>query len=275
MIKDTVRTAIFFQNKKKPIRRQDIIDQGGLVARRSAWKRCRFLTLNNQPAVCPKIDGKPTDTKPIDYVIEKAREYLRDIFGMDMQVLPVRQKKGAAVATQKTQAAAAKAQQANASVRSYALVSTLPADWTAEVLNWEEEKAETGFLAFVLALIYVSGGPQQGIVREISLKKHLAGMGMEEGIEANGLPEMGKLLKKLENEGYLETSKENTADGPEVSYKWGPRAKVEYPEEAMLGIITSVGFFLYVCQRTGNHACKMARTSSAHRSTPRQQTKKY
>lgn len=100
-----------------------------------------------------------------------------------------------------------------------------------------------GFISLLLCLIYVSGGAGKGSLSELSLKSHLNKLGMETDSDVMGLGDLHKLLQKASSDGYIVIQKVTGADGTaETSYIWGPRAKVEFPEDSIVDLIASVGF---------------------------------
>ncbi|KAI9021213.1 MAGE family-domain-containing protein [Hyaloraphidium curvatum] len=205
MVSGVVRLALFMQNKVLPIRKEDI-----------------------------KAKVLKDHAKAMDYIIDRAREQLKTIFGMDLAVLPIRERKPPAPG-QKKDAAADK----QAASKSFALVSVLPPAWSTDVINWNGEEADMGFLSVLLCLIYVKGGPSKGSLSHHSLNSYLAKMGDADDLEAGITDEQTKLIDKFVKQGYLDKRKTSTQEGDEISYVWGPRAKVEFPDNNIVDMIAS------------------------------------
>jgi hypothetical protein len=89
-----------------------------------------------------------------------------------------------------------------------------------------------GFASIVLFLIYVNGGPVKGSLSESTLKRR---------VEKLGTVDPEKMLKEIHDERYVDTQKIAGPDGAmETFYSWGNRAKIEFPEDSIVGNMASV-----------------------------------
>ncbi|KAI7862084.1 MAGE homology domain-containing protein, partial [Spinellus fusiger] len=214
-VKDTVRYCLACEYKGTPIRREDITKKI-LQEHGKEYKRVQSM----------------------------ANTKLRELFGMEMVELPVRDKGPSTHRKEKAVVVS----------RGYVLRNLLPEAYNAPDLIHisDKEYATTGLVYVVLALIFVS---EQTLSNGelLELAEHLDRLCVREETHAFG--DRDKLIEGYVKQGYLARHKignagpsdTDTAADLQYEYTWGPRAKVEIPEENMVNFIAS----LYELQETG------------------------
>ncbi|CAG8646897.1 10124_t:CDS:2 [Cetraspora pellucida] len=210
-IKDIVRLALASELRKVPLKRDEI-------TRKVLHEHSRAFTV----------------------VMNKARERLRDIFGMDLVELPAKEKK--AVTSSGTTRRGGANKDKSSSSKSYALQNILPQKLRdTDLIQWDRngEQETMGLLTVILSLIHVNGR----VLSDDQLRHYFRTLYLEN----NPKFELDKLLPNFVKQGYLDKQKSGFADSssqaPErehVEYRWGPRAKIEMPEENLCGFIKSV-----------------------------------
>ncbi|KAJ3021034.1 hypothetical protein HKX48_009353 [Thoreauomyces humboldtii] len=172
-------------------------------------------------------------------VFQRAQERLREVFGMEMVELPVREKKQSSNQAGRRAGAAAKTDRATATSRAYVLRSVLSANERTVALDWDTEEPSMVLLCIILGLIHVSGRR----IDEADLTNHLKRL----GLHRSGAPHpifnatLDEILADHVKHGYLDRYRLDETDAdqqPLHAYTWGPRARVEMPEEAMMAFVT-------------------------------------
>ena len=189
----------------------------------------------------------PNAGRQFKHVFNEAQVQLREVFGMEMTELPVKekvtvsQKRGllpllyiqhtfslipdsgyVAAARQGTQS------QNNASSNAYVLTSTLAARYRApsilvpsRIPSSASEAAYTGLYTFVIALISLSAG---GKISENFLERDLEKLNASNYV-LNG-EKTENVLKRMERQGYIVKVRERDGGGEEsVDYVVGKRGK--------------------------------------------------
>ncbi|KAK9777361.1 putative MAGE family-domain-containing protein [Seiridium cardinale] len=174
-------------------------------------------------------------------VFDGAQLQLRQVFGMEMAELPVKEKR-TLKEKQKQSATQRKATaQGTASSKTYILVSILPAVYKSPSIvspsrapSSSEEAEYVGFYTFVIAVICLNGGE----LSEIKLKDYLDRVNAKENLPFD---KTANVLNKLARQGYLEKVVEKS-DGDEDAVNWhvGTRGKVEVPPESIAAFVKHV-----------------------------------
>lgn len=181
----------------------------------------------------------PNTGRQFKHVFTEAQEQLRNVFGMELTELPVKEK----ITISQKRAAQRSGTQGASSSNAYILTSTLPARYrSASVLQPPQipstgaEASYVGLTTFILALIYLS--PSQTL-SEPRLEKHLKRMNADNYVLAGEKTE--KVLKRMEREDYIIKVRERDGGGEEsVEYVIGPRGKVEVGERGVAGLVRGV-----------------------------------
>lgn len=181
----------------------------------------------------------PNTGRQFKHVFTEAQEQLRNVFGMELTELPVKEK----ITISQKRAAQRSGTQGASSSNAYILTSTLPARYrNASVLQPPQipstgaEASYVGLTTFILALIYLS--PSQTL-SESRLEKHLKRMNADNYVLAGEKTE--KVLKRMERENYIIKVRERDGGGEEsVEYVIGPRGKVEVGERGVAGLVRGV-----------------------------------
>ncbi|RIB28767.1 MAGE family-domain-containing protein [Gigaspora rosea] len=211
-VKDVVRLALSSELRKIPLKRDEI-------TRKVLHEHSRAFTV----------------------VMSKARERLRDIFGMDLVELPAKEKK-AVTSSGTTRRGGANKDKSSSASKSYALQNILPQKLRETgLIQWDrnEEQEIMGLLTVILSLIHVNGR----VLSDDQLRHYFRTLYLDN----NPKFELEKLLANFVKQGYLDKQKSGFADSssqaPEkdhVEYRWGPRAKIEMPETNLCDFIKSV-----------------------------------
>ncbi|KAG0163912.1 hypothetical protein DFQ28_011038 [Apophysomyces sp. BC1034] len=200
-VKDTVRYALACEFKRQPIRREDI--------------------------------NKKKQTRDFRSVLNDTQEKLRFLFGLEMVELMAREKPAIA--------GGRKADNGKTSnTRSYILHNILPEKYNIPeiIQRSDEEYIQTGVLYVILSLIFI----HEQALSDVELKQHLDRLRV--GDETTTFGERDKLLDLFVKQGYLHRQKSGHDHDPSNDvtweYYWGPRAKVEIPEDNMVEFIASM-----------------------------------
>lgn len=181
----------------------------------------------------------PNTGRQFKHVFIEAQEQLRNVFGMELTELPVKEK----ITISQKRAAQRSGTQGASSSNAYILTSTLPARYRsasvlqpAQIPSTGAEASYVGLTTFILALIYLS--PSQNL-SEPRLEKHLKRMNADNYVLAGEKTE--KVLKRMERENYIIKVRERDGGGEEsVEYVIGPRGKVEVGERGVAGLVRGV-----------------------------------
>ncbi|KAL9041526.1 MAG: hypothetical protein Q9214_004080, partial [Letrouitia sp. 1 TL-2023] len=172
-------------------------------------------------------------------VFAEANIQLRNVFGMEMVELPLKEKVTVSQkrAAQRTQAST------STSSNAYVLTNVLPPRYRnatiippSRVPTSSTESAYTGLYTFILALVYLSPGSS---ISESKLESSLKKMNADNHVLGGEKTE--KVLRRMEREGYIVKVREREAGGDEsVDYVVGPRGKVEVGEKGVAGLVRKV-----------------------------------
>ncbi|CAG8481715.1 236_t:CDS:2 [Ambispora gerdemannii] len=146
-------------------------------------------------------------------IFEQAQDELRDVFGMEMGASTI--------------------------CKSYALISILPQQIkNTDLIQWHEEEATMGLLTVILSLIFVNGQTlSDDQLRSYTNRLHIRG-------DHETFGELDKTLMTFVKQGYLDKQKSGLVDQvsekEHFEYRWGPRAKVEFPENSIVQFIKTI-----------------------------------
>ncbi|KAL9098236.1 MAG: hypothetical protein Q9163_006067 [Psora crenata] len=226
MVKKLIRLALASEYSRTPIRRSDM-----------------------SAKVMP-----PGTARRFPHILSAANAQLGAVFGMELTQLPQRekititQKRAAQRAGTQSQAggvigASSSFSLASSANKSYILTSTLPLRYRvpeilppAAIPSTSAEAAYTGFVTFMVSLIYLSPA---ATLSENRLEKHLKRMNADEYVL--GGERKDNMLKRMIKEGYIIKVKERDQGGEEtVDYVVGPRGKVEVGEKGVAGLVRTI-----------------------------------
>ncbi|ORX57663.1 MAGE protein, partial [Hesseltinella vesiculosa] len=202
--KDLVRYALACEQKKTPIRRDDI----------------RKRILQDHP-------------RHFNTVFGRTQKVLQEMLGMKLIELPLREKPGHRAKT------SAEATTSHGTAKTYILCNILAGDFDVCSITHETSDKFTmfGVLYIVLALVLVN--EQQ--LSEGDLIRSLTKVGLTKSLTEDELVDMLNMFVK---QGYLIRSKQSEhSDGTaqvQSEYQWGPRAKAELTHKGLVNFITSV-----------------------------------
>ncbi|ORX78261.1 MAGE-domain-containing protein [Anaeromyces robustus] len=125
------------------------------------------------------------------------------------------------------------------STNSYILRNLIPGNLRKGLIFNKEDYQLHGLLIIILCLIYANGNR----VKEEIIYKYLEKFGLYKNIKHETFEDVEKHIIQFTQKGYLEKEKTPIPNSEEVtySYKWGPRALVEFPEKNLLNFIK--GFY--------------------------------
>ncbi|KAI4165355.1 MAG: hypothetical protein LQ342_001223 [Letrouitia transgressa] len=213
MVKKLVRLALACEYSRQPIRRADITAKGQSV----------------------NLIMAPHTGRQFKPVFAEANIQLRNVFGMEMVELPLKEK--VTVTAQRNQAST------STSSNAFILTNVLPPRYRnatiippSRVPTSSTESAYTGLYTFILALVYLSPGSS---ISESKLESSLKKMNADNHVLGGEKTE--KVLRRMEREGYIVKVREREAGGDEsVDYVVGPRGKVEVGEKGVAGLVRKV-----------------------------------
>ncbi|KAJ1915202.1 hypothetical protein IWQ60_008521 [Tieghemiomyces parasiticus] len=242
-VNDLVRLALFSEYRKYPIKREDI--------------NRRIL-----------VD----QTRTFPVIFTEAQKRLRHVFGLEMVELPARDKPGATQGNAVTRRAAQSKDKAPTAKTGFILRNLLamripkPHPDLAEaetgaVLHWGNENRMMGIVATILSLIFLNQMAIPGERLEYYLQR--LDLQVSSADRAEEKYPFAAVLAPLVKQGYLERISLGARDGTGagasgdttgprggggsgdaatqlVEYRWGPRAKVEYPPRRLAGFIAEL-----------------------------------
>ncbi|KAI0130105.1 MAGE family-domain-containing protein [Xylariales sp. AK1849] len=213
LVKKLVRYALACEYARMPIRRDGIRD---------------------------KVLGN--NARSFKRVFDASQMQLRQVFGMEMSELPVKEKR-TLKEKQKANATQRKAgSQSTASSRSYILTSILPAAYKSQLIiapsrtpSTTEEAEYVGFYTFVISLIVLKGGELTDQALNRALERMNASVNLPMGKTRD-------VLAKLVRQGYLDKVVQKSDQGEEDTVTWcvGTRAKVEVSPQSMALFVKEV-----------------------------------
>jgi len=168
------------------------------------------------------------------HVLPKAQSALRQIFGMDLVELPMREK----ITISQKRAAQRSQGGSSSSSKTYMLVTTLPPAFRApEILGAgtvdQKEEAYIGLVTTICSLVYLNGRS----LSEAKLDRYLRRLNIE---ATTPLDKTDKLLNTMCRQGYLNRVKDNTGGETQWEYHLGPRAKLEIGKSGVVNLVEEV-----------------------------------
>ncbi|KAK7946522.1 uncharacterized protein PG986_010843 [Apiospora aurea] len=163
-----------------------------------------------------------SNSRSFKSIFDGAQLQLRQVFGMEMEELPVKEKR--TLKEKQTR----KANGATSS-RQYVLVTTIPSQYrTPEIIapsrapSSREEAEYVGFYSFVISVITLSGGE----LSDMKLRRYLTRMNASQNLP---MDRTDNVLAKLVRQGYLDKVVEKSDHGEEDTVTWcvGSRGRVE------------------------------------------------
>ncbi|KAJ8329654.1 hypothetical protein BDV3_003663 [Batrachochytrium dendrobatidis] len=198
---ELVRFALFMESSRTPIRRKDIIT---------------------------KVLKEYSKGFPI--FVQRAREMLQHLFGMDMVVLPTKR-------FRRNRKPGPTASQGSSTTNSWMLKSILTEKQRTTALTIRSLDAQhMTLLTIILAFIHANSRS----MREGTLYMHLKELGIDRNTTHPVFGSIEAELKQYTKLGYLETSKIRTGEGETNNYIWGSRAIVEFSESMIVRFITEM-----------------------------------
>ncbi|KAG5953303.1 hypothetical protein E4U57_005518 [Claviceps arundinis] len=169
-----------------------------------------------------------------------AQKQLRQVWGMELRELPVREK----VSLQEKRQAMKTNSQPKIGSGAYILTSTLPSVYrSAEIIkpskipSAEDEATYVAFYTLVVSLIWLNGGE----LTEQKLKRYLLRLNADRNVSSETTE---ATLKKMEKHGYVVKSIERPPvgqDGEQIlTWHAGPRAKEEIGIDGVMGVVREV-----------------------------------
>ncbi|PHH84143.1 hypothetical protein CDD83_2406 [Cordyceps sp. RAO-2017] len=173
-------------------------------------------------------------------VYQLAQQQLREVWGMELRELPIREK----MSLQEKRQAMKSSSQVKTGSGAYILSSTLPARYRSasilrpsKVPSEEDEATYTAFYTLVVALIWLSAGE----LSEQKLKRHLMRLNADQNL-SNEKTET--TIRRMEKQGYVVKKVERPPVGQDgdqtVTWHVGPRAKEEIGLDGVMGMVREV-----------------------------------
>ncbi|KAL2757760.1 hypothetical protein ACRALDRAFT_2040125 [Sodiomyces alcalophilus JCM 7366] len=175
-------------------------------------------------------------------VLEIAQTYLRQVFGMELRELPVREKHS----LEEKRKAVRSQSQPKTSTGVYILVSTLPPAYRSAAIippsripSADAEAAYVAFYTMVITVIMLNGGE----LSDAKLRRYLHRLNAEDNVGAEPTEDV---LKRMLSHGYItkhvqrdETSQAHDS-GENTTWYVGPRGQEEVGVEGATGMIRAV-----------------------------------
>nr|KAJ3421500.1 Melanoma-associated antigen D2 [Polyrhizophydium stewartii] len=206
-VADLVRYVLFMESSRTPIRRKDIVE---------------------------KVLKEHSKGLPI--FVQKTQETLRELFGMDLMLLPTRETKRSRGRAAGPAGAAAAAAQASSTSNAWVVLSTLTPQQREVALSMgQQDSRRMGLLSVILSLIFVSGR----MLNEDVLFSYMKRLGVQRDGDHIHFGKIEGEMNNFVKLGYLERRRVRAPDGDTNSYVWGPRAKLEFSDARMVEFVTS------------------------------------
>ncbi|KAG5989930.1 hypothetical protein E4U52_005106 [Claviceps spartinae] len=169
-----------------------------------------------------------------------AQKQLRQVWGMELRELPVREK----VSLQEKRQAMKTNSQPKIGSGAYILTSTLPSAYRSasiikpsKIPSAEDEATYVAFYTLVVSLIWLNGGE----LTEQKLKRYLLRLNADRNVSSETTE---ATLKKMEKHGYVVKSIDRPPvgqDGEQIlTWHVGPRAKEEIGIDGVMGVVREV-----------------------------------
>uniref|UniRef100_A0A1D1ZF36 Melanoma-associated antigen G1 n=1 Tax=Anthurium amnicola TaxID=1678845 RepID=A0A1D1ZF36_9ARAE len=162
------------------------------------------------------------------FIINEARNKLASIFGYEMKEL-----QRCRPSTKQGRSS----QQSVGELKSYIIVSKLPADIYSSYVENKENSHITGFTFAVVSVVHLAGGK----ISEENLWHHLRRLGLNENDENHALfGHMKHTLESLVQQRYLQKEKVNGPEGNTLMYELAERAKDDSFSEKLKDYIAQI-----------------------------------
>ncbi|KJZ75743.1 hypothetical protein HIM_04900 [Hirsutella minnesotensis 3608] len=173
-------------------------------------------------------------------VFELAQKQLRDVWGMELRELPVREK----MSLQEKRQAMKSGSQVKTGSGAYILTSTLPEPYRSasilkpsKVPSEEDESTYAAFYTLVVSLIWLSAGE----LSEQKLRRYLMRLNADQNVSNE---KTDVTMKKMEKHGYVIKKVERPPLGQDgdqmITWHVGPRAKEEIGLDGVMGMVREV-----------------------------------
>lgn len=163
-------------------------------------------------------------------IFDQAQRELREIFGMQLVELPMREK------TKLSQRRAAQnSDRAPTSSKQYLLQTVLPQPFREPEIvqpHGFREQTYTGLVTMIVSLIYLNGK----VLPENKLIRYLTRMNAD---DYTPIDKTEKIIALMVKQGYITKQKDDTGDGGH-DYYLGPRAKMEIGSDGVLNMLKTV-----------------------------------
>ncbi|KAG6036561.1 hypothetical protein E4U19_003181 [Claviceps sp. Clav32 group G5] len=173
-------------------------------------------------------------------IFNLAQQQLRQVWGMELRELPVREK----MSLQEKRQAMRTNSQPKIGSGAYILTSTLPSVYrSAEIIkpskipSADDEATYVAFYTLVVSLIWLNGGE----LTDQKLKRYLLRLNADKNVSSE---KTEVTLKKMEKHGYVIKSIDRPPvgqDGEQIlTWHVGPRAKEEIGIDGVMGVVREV-----------------------------------
>jgi len=179
----------------------------------------------------PEMLSKVTKGRPFNEVFALAQNDFRDVFGMELAELPMRDSTGRA-----SPGAAQADEHPDKPSKSYILTSILdPRYRDDDIVECHGFKQQTydGFVGFVVAVIYLNGGS----LPAPQLLRYLGSLNADEWMP---LDRTENVLQLMIKQGYIIRTEISDSEETSYVYHLGPRGEVEIGQEGVLHMIKTV-----------------------------------
>ncbi|KAI8812478.1 MAGE family-domain-containing protein [Cladochytrium replicatum] len=207
-VKMLVRYALFCEHRRQPIRRDDFM----------------------------KKIVKELPTRAFPAILKRANNILRSTFGFEMAELPVRPPRANSKRPSSVPTDGGREKNSN----SFILRNVIPEEERVDDASLGHDAPRLVLITVILSLIYVSGKT----IQEEVLLNYFSKMGIN---RTTGIPKsqvqdhtIVDALQGYVKDGYLDRIKVSTSERDVHEYRWGPRAKIEFPQENVSGFIVDV-----------------------------------
>lgn len=184
--------------------------------------------------ISQKVFG--TTSAPFRRVFELTQHQLQNVFGMELQELPSKEK----VTVQQRRAAAQKGEGKSKGSNAWILVRTLPKEYCMEEIlgvsaqpTAEDEAAYVGLYTMVVALIYAA----QDRLAESRLERYLSRMFIDKNTP---IGTTSNVMKRMERDGYIVRTRDTSSGEEIIEFVVGPRAKVEVDRDSVARLMESM-----------------------------------
>ncbi|KAJ3502600.1 hypothetical protein NM208_g16693 [Fusarium decemcellulare] len=173
-------------------------------------------------------------------IFDLAQQQLKDVWGMELRELPVREK----MSLQEKRQAMKSQSQPKSGSGSYILSSTLPEAYrNATILkpsktpSADDEATYAAFYTMVVSMIWLNSGE----LSEQKLRRYLTRLNADQNVS---MDKTDAILKKMEKQGYVIKRVDRPPLGQDgehtITWHVGPRAKEEVGLDGVMGMVREV-----------------------------------